>query len=92
MAAGWLGDLRYRTNNALLSVGRRTDCLSHRKICTFETCPWWNFIPQLTCLVPPRKDLCQGKIYGIAGKRLHKKGFTCVGGCVGAWILKRLVD
>ena len=83
--------MTYGTNNALLSVGRRTDCLSHRKICTlFETCPWWKLVPQLTCFVPPKILSSMEEKY--TSRAIGEKGFTkkasrgCVGACVGAWV------
>ena len=66
---GWLGDLLVGTsNNTLLSVGRHTDCLSFRKIYTFETYPWWNLVPQLTCFV---KQFVVETLYHGSEKRLH---------------------
>ena len=79
------------TNNALLSVGRRTDCLSQKKICTFETCPWWKLVPQLTCFVQHSTvdDKYRVVFLKKASKnRLHVGGWVrawvraCVGGCV----------
>ena len=66
--------MTYGTNNALLSVGRRTDCLSHRKICTlFETCPW-KLVPQLTCFVPPKILSSMEEKY--TSRAIGEKGFT----------------
>ena len=68
------------SNNALLSVHRRIDCLSHRKVCTFETYPWWKLVSQLTCFVQ------FNHVKKASLNRLHLHGCVLGCGCGGAWV------